>query len=243
VVVAFHRIREAPESDGLSVSTRMFERLCRFFMREFRVVPLRDIVERLERGTRLDHHLAITFDDGYTDNFENAMPVLEALSLPATFFVVSGWVSTATVPWWDRQAGVRYPLMTWDEVRTLHRKGFDIGGHTRTHLVSPVATKLKAEGREADLEGMFLKWSKVALSIGIMAGVFLMVLGPAFIGWWIDPSFARPSGAVLQILMLSSFVFLPVSGVALPVAWRTGGWWDITSPGTTASGPAVFISD
>src|SRR5439155_693530 len=51
-----------------------------------------------------------------------------------TFFVVSGWVSTATVPWWDRQAGVRYPLMTWDEVRTLHRKGFDIGGHTRTHL-------------------------------------------------------------------------------------------------------------
>src|SRR5439155_919974 len=40
----------------------------------------------------------------------------------------------AAVPWWDRQAGVRYPLMTWDEVHTLHRKGFDIGGHTRTHL-------------------------------------------------------------------------------------------------------------
>ena len=134
VVVALHRIREAPESDGLSVSTRMFERLCRFFMREFRVVPLRDIVDRLERGSRLDHHLAISFDDGYRDNFENAMPILERLSLPATFFVVSGWVSTATVPWWDRQAGVRYPLMTWDEVHTLHRKGFDIGGHTRTHL-------------------------------------------------------------------------------------------------------------
>ena len=67
-------------------------------------------------------------------------------------------------------------------------------------VVAPMATKLKAEGREADLEGMFLKWSKVALSISIMAGVFLMVLGPAFIGWWIDPSFAGPSGAVPNVL-------------------------------------------
>jgi O-antigen/teichoic acid export membrane protein len=89
-------------------------------------------------------------------------------------------------------------------------------------VVSPMTTKLKAEGREADLEGMFLKWSKVALSISIMAGVFLMVLGPAFIGWWIDPSFAGPSGAVLQILMMSSFVFLPVRGVALPVLLGLG---------------------
>jgi peptidoglycan/xylan/chitin deacetylase (PgdA/CDA1 family) len=134
VVVAFHRIRDAPDSDGLSVGTAMFERLCRFFMREFRVVPLRDIVERLERGCRLDHHLAMTFDDGYRDNFDNAMPILERLSLPATFFVVSDWVSRATVPGWYGRAGVQYPLMTWDQVRTLRRKGFDIGAHTRTHL-------------------------------------------------------------------------------------------------------------
>jgi O-antigen/teichoic acid export membrane protein len=84
-------------------------------------------------------------------------------------------------------------------------------------VVSPMATNLKTEGRQDELQAMFLKWSKVALSICIAAGMFLIVLGPTFLGWWIDPSFERPSGVVLQILMISSFAFLPVRGVALPV--------------------------
>jgi peptidoglycan/xylan/chitin deacetylase (PgdA/CDA1 family) len=134
VVVAFHRVTDAPDSDSLSVSPRTFERYCRFFDRHFRVVSLGDLVDKLARGVRLDHELAITFDDGYRDNFENAMPVLQKLSLPATFFVVSDWIGTDVVPWWDRQQGFRYPWMTWEQVRSLHRQGFEIGGHTRTHV-------------------------------------------------------------------------------------------------------------
>jgi peptidoglycan/xylan/chitin deacetylase (PgdA/CDA1 family) len=134
VVVAFHRVQETVEpDDGLTVSARMFERHCRFFQRHFRVVPLRDIVAKLERGQRLNRELAITFDDGYRDNFDTAAPVLEKLGLPATFFVVTQTMGTDVVPWWDRERGARHPWMTWDQVRKLHRKGFDIGGHTRTH--------------------------------------------------------------------------------------------------------------
>jgi len=48
------------------------------------------------------------------------------------------------------------------------------------------------------------------------------VLGPRFIGWWIDASFEGPAGAVLQILMISSLIFLPVRGVALPVLMGLG---------------------
>lgn len=84
-------------------------------------------------------------------------------------------------------------------------------------VVSPMATKLNTEGRVADLRQMFLKWSKLAFSVTIMVGLFLIVLGPRFIGWWIDPSFEGGAGEVLQILMLSSLVFLPVRGVAMPV--------------------------
>jgi peptidoglycan/xylan/chitin deacetylase (PgdA/CDA1 family) len=134
VVVAFHRIQDAPASDGLSVAVDMFARLCRFFADRFRVVSLSEIVTRLEEGRRLDRHLAITFDDGYRDNFVNAIPVLEKFALPATFFVVSDWIGTDAVPWWDREAGVSHPLMTWNEIRTLHRRGFTIGAHTRTHV-------------------------------------------------------------------------------------------------------------
>ena len=134
VVVAFHRIQEAPPSDTLSIDPDMFERLCRVFRQRFRVVPLGELLDRHERGCSLDRHLAITFDDGYRDNFVNARPVLEQLSLPATFFVVSEWVGSAVLPWWDRDAAVRHPLMSWDEIATLAAKGFEIGAHTRTHV-------------------------------------------------------------------------------------------------------------
>jgi O-antigen/teichoic acid export membrane protein len=89
-------------------------------------------------------------------------------------------------------------------------------------VVMPMTTRLSTEGRWDELRQTFLKWSKVALSLSLMAGIFLMVLGPRFLGWWIDPSFEHPAGEVLQILMLSSLLFLPVRGVALPVLMGLG---------------------
>ena len=99
VIVAFHRVHEAAApDDSLSVNVEMFERHCRFFQRHFRVVRLADIVEKLERGQPFRRELAITFDDGYRDNFEHAAPILEKLGLPATFFVVTSWMGTSVVP-------------------------------------------------------------------------------------------------------------------------------------------------
>lgn len=156
VVVAFHRVLDTDPSDSLSVDIAGFERHCRFYRRHFRVVPLRELVHRLEQGLPVHRHLAITFDDGYRDNFVNARPVLEKLSLPATFFVVSGWIGTATVPRWDRVRGVRHPWMTWDEVRALHRSGFEIGAHTRSHVdlgaVSPAVAREEVLGARLELE-------------------------------------------------------------------------------------------
>lgn len=89
-------------------------------------------------------------------------------------------------------------------------------------VVMPMATRLKTQGRTAELRDVFLKWSKIALSVTMMAGMFLLILGPRFIGWWIDPSFERPAGQVLQILMVSYLIFLPVRGVALPILMGLG---------------------
>jgi len=89
-------------------------------------------------------------------------------------------------------------------------------------VVAPMATRLNTEGRRAELAEVFLKWSKVSLSLSLMAGLFLCVLGPRFIAWWIGPSFEEPSGIVLEILMISSLAFLPVRGVALPVLMGLG---------------------
>jgi O-antigen/teichoic acid export membrane protein len=89
-------------------------------------------------------------------------------------------------------------------------------------VVSPLATRMQTERRLADLREVFLKWSKVAFSLTIVVGAFLFVLGPRFIGWWIEPSFEAPSGTVLQILIAGSLAFLPVRGVALPTLMGLG---------------------
>ncbi len=89
-------------------------------------------------------------------------------------------------------------------------------------VVMPTATRLQTQGRNAELREIFLKWSKIALSLTLAAGLFLIVLGPRFIAWWVDPTFERPAGAVLQILMVSYLIFLPVRGVALPILMGLG---------------------
>ena len=89
-------------------------------------------------------------------------------------------------------------------------------------VVSPMATKLHTDGRMDQLRDIFFQWSKVAVSVTLLVGLFLIVLGPSFIGVWIEPSFEQPAGQVLQILMLSSLVFLPIRGVALPILMGIG---------------------
>jgi peptidoglycan/xylan/chitin deacetylase (PgdA/CDA1 family) len=156
VIVAFHRIQETDASDSLSIDTATFERHCRFYRRYFNVVPLRELVHRITQGQSIDRYLAITFDDGYRDNFVNAKPVLEKLSLPATFFVVTEWMGTDVVPWWDRAQGVQHPWMNWDEVRALHRRGFEVGAHTRSHIdlgkVSSAEARDEVLGARQELE-------------------------------------------------------------------------------------------
>ncbi len=89
-------------------------------------------------------------------------------------------------------------------------------------VVMPTATRLQAQGKTAELREIFLKWSKIALSLTMAAGLFLIVLGPRFIAWWVGPTFEQPAGEVLQILMISYLVFLPARGVALPILMGLG---------------------
>jgi peptidoglycan/xylan/chitin deacetylase (PgdA/CDA1 family) len=134
LVVALHRVNDVNAGDGLTLGTTDFDTYCRFFADHCDVVPLGEIVERLERGAALDRQVAITFDDGYRDNYENAAPVLARHGLPATFFVTTGFIETDVVAPWDRELPVPPGWMSWEEVRKLHEWGFAIGSHTIDHV-------------------------------------------------------------------------------------------------------------
>jgi len=133
-VVAFHRVSNDLVEDGLTCGAAKFEAFCRFFHRHFRVLSLSEQVAGCRTGRHLGGTLAITFDDGYLDNFEVAAPILRRLQLPAAFFVTTGFIGSQTTAPWDSHLPRQPGWMTWDQVRALAAMGFEIGSHTDTHI-------------------------------------------------------------------------------------------------------------
>jgi peptidoglycan/xylan/chitin deacetylase (PgdA/CDA1 family) len=74
--------------------------------RQYSVIPLREMVTRIEAGRSLRGTAALTFDDGYRGVGELAIPVLRRLRLPATMFIVAGAAGTDLPFWWDHPAVV-----------------------------------------------------------------------------------------------------------------------------------------
>lgn len=134
-IVTFHRVRDdMPEEDGLTCSSARFQRFCEFFRDHFRVISLAEQVAGCSAGRDMGGTLSITFDDGYRDNYAVAAPILRNLGLPATFFVVTGFIGTHTIAPWDRKLPRQPGWMNWDQLRELLSDGFDIGSHTETHV-------------------------------------------------------------------------------------------------------------
>jgi peptidoglycan/xylan/chitin deacetylase (PgdA/CDA1 family) len=90
---------------GRGDGTRGMAKQFRFLRRYANVVDLADAVASLRAGRRLPPRaVAITFDDGYRDNLDLAIPMLEEYGLPATFFLVPDFLSGTLTPWWERLA-------------------------------------------------------------------------------------------------------------------------------------------
>jgi peptidoglycan/xylan/chitin deacetylase (PgdA/CDA1 family) len=101
-VLVLHRVLAEPdplfpdEMDG-----PRFTALCRWADSMFNLLPLDVAVRRLRDDSLPSRALAITFDDGYTDNHDVAFPILRRLGLPATFFITTGFVGRGCM-WNDR---------------------------------------------------------------------------------------------------------------------------------------------
>ncbi len=86
------------------------------------------------------HAVALTFDDGFRNFFEHALPVLERYRFPATVFVVSGFCGGRNDwPTQPRNAGIPIlELMDWSEVQQAAQAGISIGCHTVNHPRLPL---------------------------------------------------------------------------------------------------------
>lgn len=92
-ILIYHRV--LPQPDPLfpdELDAARFERQLALVNDCFRLVPLRDGLRGLREGALPPRAACITFDDGYADNAEIALPILQRHGAPATFFVASGFL-------------------------------------------------------------------------------------------------------------------------------------------------------
>src|SRR5262249_5952780 len=74
-------------------TAREFEERMRWVKTHFNVLSLGDAVAKLKSDSLPERSLSITFDDGYADNHDVALPILRKLDVPATFFVATGYIN------------------------------------------------------------------------------------------------------------------------------------------------------
>ncbi|MFA6175409.1 MAG: FkbM family methyltransferase, partial [Phycisphaerae bacterium] len=102
VILLYHRIADEPmDYQLLCTSPENFESHLKTLSQNYRVIRLAELLDEIKNNRFVPNTIALTFDDGYADNFTNALPLLEKYKIPATIFVTSGMVGSDRLFWWD----------------------------------------------------------------------------------------------------------------------------------------------
>lgn len=96
VVFCFHRVSDERSPAYPPMPVKVFDRICSHIRRRYAVVPFEALGERLRTRKR---RALMTFDDGYYDFYENALPILSKYHFPSVQHVITSCVETGESPW------------------------------------------------------------------------------------------------------------------------------------------------
>ncbi|MDN5861605.1 MAG: polysaccharide deacetylase family protein [Pseudonocardia sp.] len=143
-ILCYHSVTNGWD-DPVSMEADDFARQCAILQRATTVVPLAGVLDRLAAGGGVPAGITVlTFDDGFADYVEHAVPIMERHGLTATMYVVAGSLRPGGIAVdWIRglDAAAAPPLMTPDQIRELHDRGWDIGSHTMRHADMPTLSE------------------------------------------------------------------------------------------------------
>jgi peptidoglycan/xylan/chitin deacetylase (PgdA/CDA1 family) len=147
LALAYHGVADVPlrqDPHGLFVRPQDLRRqIAKLLSWGYRLVSFGELA-RLAAASEAAGHAALTFDDGLVDNAETLAPLLEEEGVPATVFVVSGWLGRphGSAPWTR--------IVTETELGELRATGVEIGAHSVSH---PDLSTLSYEAALEELSG------------------------------------------------------------------------------------------
>jgi len=101
-ILCYHRIGAGGIPLFSELPSEVFEAEMRFLRNHYKLVSLDELCEGMEKPTRNERAVAVTFDDGYRDLYTHALPTLLKYQIPATIFLPVFSIETGQVPWYDR---------------------------------------------------------------------------------------------------------------------------------------------
>jgi peptidoglycan/xylan/chitin deacetylase (PgdA/CDA1 family) len=125
--------------------------------RRIRVVPLRELVERLENPVPYrERVIVITFDDGYGSMYDTLLPLSREFGYPVTLFVYSDMIY--------RRSSKN---LTWDKLRQMEKQGIDIQSHSISHKdLAELSRSGDLAARKSLYEEMYLSKKILELYLG-----------------------------------------------------------------------------
>jgi peptidoglycan/xylan/chitin deacetylase (PgdA/CDA1 family) len=152
VVLTYHRIAKSGENlfydPVISATPDSFRTQIKWLSNHVRLVTLDELLIQLESGVPWSEPaILLTFDDGYYDNFKQAVPILREFSAPATFFIPTAFLDTPQLSWWDQVAYVikqtQVQRLTVERHMNSNSSPVDINLQTTSRQVA-IATIIRA---------------------------------------------------------------------------------------------------
>lgn len=152
----YHRVADDNLNDW-TISTEMFQEQIDWVRQRYDFISLADAQQRIASGVNREPAVCLTFDDGYAENCDIALPWLIEQGVPTTYFVATNHVLRGEPFPHDTAAGTPLPVNTPEQLRDLAAGGVEIGAHTRSHLdLGPVVDEQllyeEIVGSKRDLE-------------------------------------------------------------------------------------------
>lgn len=187
IVLNYHRLGQPngqPYDDGtFSATAYEFESQVEFLKRRYSIVTLDEAIQLVTgKQTFRGAAVLLTFDDGYLDNFQIAYPILRSLGVQGSFFLISSFVGSNELPWWDRIAyGVKRARNRVIALDYPNRMQFDLTQQDPADVIRVILAQYKKLPSRSDAarflahleracepeprttaERLFLNWSEAA---------------------------------------------------------------------------------